>query len=199
MLRQELARKHPGARIDLKSDIRWVKGTMPAAPTAVTVILETPKGEVNFAARDDRAGTYAEGWSSFAAWMPVRVALKRFSPGEKIQAEKFVVQDVDVATGLAYELRGILMPAEGPLESLEVRQTILEGQMLASTAVQRVPDIRKGDSVRIHLMSGTLKLTTQGVASEPAFLAQAIRVMTSKTKRELVGTLREGGIVEVRL
>ena len=44
-----------------------------------------------------------------------------------------------------------------------------------------------------------MSLTTAGTAEEPAYFDAPVRVMAAKTKRELVGKLLAGGVVEVRL
>jgi len=38
-----------------------------------------------------------------------------------------------------------------------------------------------------------------GTVQEPGYLNKNIRILTQKSKKELVGQLKEGGIVEVKL
>lgn len=197
VLSAELAKRFPGARIELASPIRWV-GTPPAAPVSAAILAMNPRGEVQFTARDVASGA-SEAWVSFRAWVPAQVANRRILPGERLSAESFTVQEVNVATGLGHEYRGVILPPAVGLSGLESRQTILEGQFLISSAVQKVPDVRKGDLVRIQIRSGALNVSTLGTAEEPGYLNARIRVMASKTKREFVGQLVSGGIVEVQL
>jgi flagella basal body P-ring formation protein FlgA len=104
-----------------------------------------------------------------------------------------------VAAGQPFEYRGVILNKDVDVRGLESRQTILEGQFVTSTAVQRVPDVRRGDAVRIHLVSEGLSLVTTGAADEPGFLDGQVRVITSKSKRQLVGRLQRDSVVEVRL
>jgi flagella basal body P-ring formation protein FlgA len=198
-LTNDLSRKHPGARIELTGSVRWVKGGLPQKITSVSVLSQTAKGEAFFVARGETLNEYAEGWVPFAAWVQAQVALRRVLPGERLGSDMFVAQDVNTSSGPAYEYRGVLLPQEQKVSGLEARQTILEGQYLLSSAVQRVPDVRRGDAVKIHLTAGELKLSTMGIAEEPAYLNGRVRVLSGKNKRELVGELHDDGVVEVRL
>jgi flagella basal body P-ring formation protein FlgA len=92
----------------------------------------------------------------------------------------------------------MLSPSED-LSRLEARQTLLEGGFVTSSAVRRIPDLRRGDVVRLEVLSGEVRLSTAAQALESGNLNQRIRVQASKSKRELVGVVREGGVVEVKL
>ncbi|MCM2322878.1 MAG: flagellar basal body P-ring formation chaperone FlgA [Oligoflexia bacterium] len=203
LVKKELSSRYPGARIELVGDIRWTRGERPAQPTEVKIQNVTSKGELQFVVLSRTGGAAnamaSEGWVSYSAWLPARIALRRVLPGERLSDDQFVIQDVNVAMGNAFEYRGVILGTEVPVIGLETRQTVLEGQFLTTSAVQRVHDIKRGDAVRIHLISGELSISTLGIAEEPAYLKGRVRVMASKTKREFVGQLVDGGIVEVRL
>jgi flagella basal body P-ring formation protein FlgA len=141
----------------------------------------------------------AEISAVYAAFVPARVSIRRISPGEKLTADMFVLRDVNVTSGMNYEMKGIILPQEEDVSRLETRQTVLDGQFLTSTAVEKVPDIRKGDSVRIHIVSGDLNLSASGIAMEPGYEKDPIKVLVSRSKHELSGTLEAGGVVEVNL
>jgi len=198
LLRAEFEHKYPGARIDLNSEIRWTRGEPALNPREVRILEETARGEARFSMQDT-VGVRAEGWISFSAWVPTWVAARRIRPGEKIRPDMVSAQEVNVATGQAREYRGVILQRDTQLSGLEARQTIIEGQFFTTTAVQKVPDIRRGDAVTVRIHSGELLLTTRAVAEEPAYIDGSVRVITSKTKRQLVGSLIADGIVEVRL
>ncbi len=204
VVRGELTKRYPGARVELTSAIQWlmVGGGISRSATnspqgevlSVRVGDENARGEVPFSveSRDDSGLKLSWGRATFAAYVSARIAIRRLQPGEAVHPEGFVVQEVNVAFGPNREIRGLIMPPSDPLNRLETRQTVLEGQPLLLSAIERVPDIRRGDSVRIELVSGSLTI-------EPGFLDGQIHVMSLKTKRELIGKLMSGGIVEVRL
>jgi flagella basal body P-ring formation protein FlgA len=194
-VRQAIARNYPGARVVLTSALHWSEGA-PAEDSAaapVRLLNETPRAEAVFAAGE------ARGWATFAAYVPAWVAVRRVLPGERLSPDQFVKQEVDVAQGMAREYRGVILPPSGKLEGLESRQTILEGQFALSSGVQRVPDLRRGEAVRVNLVSGEVVLSTSGVAQEPAYVDGSVRIVASKSKKEMTGTLRENGVVEVKL
>lgn len=200
VLSAAVAKNYPGARIELASTVRWTRGVSPVSPVSASVISLNARGEVQFSMRDrDAESAVSEGWASVRAWIPAQVATRRIGPGERLSPELFTVQEVNVASGVPYEYRGVILPVDVAVSGLESRQTILEGQFLVSSAVQKVPDVRKGDLVRIRIQSGELNVSTLGTAEEPAYVNGRVRVIASKTKREFVGQLAPGGVVEVRL
>jgi len=135
----------------------------------------------------------------YSAWKKVVVANRRLYPNTKIQEQDLKVVEMNVATGPVREYRGILIPAEANFSRLQTRQTILENQYVTTSSVERQPDVRRGDTLRLDMVSGDLTLSTQATASENASIGERIRVMTSKTKKEVVGTVREDHSVEVTL
>ena len=196
-VKRELGERYPGARIEMTGTIRWNRAPQGQAEDIdamrVHVLATTPQGYAQVAFNG------GEGWVSYRAMMPAYVAVRRVLPNEKLSSEMFALQDINVATGQAYDYRGVILPRTQLIDGLEARQTVLEGQFLTSSAVQKVPDIRRGDAVRILVTSGDLTVTTQGIASEPAFVNGRVRVMANKTKREFTGELKDSGTVEVRL
>ena len=135
----------------------------------------------------------------YEAWKKVPVAIHRIYPNSKLKNEDFKLQDINVASGVAREYRGVMMPSDTDFSSLQTKQTILEGQYVVASAIQKMPDLRKGDTVRLELNSGDLSLTTQAIAEESGTIGSQIRVMTTKTKRELSGLVKEDRSVEVNL
>jgi len=199
LLRKAIAKGYGGARIDLTGPIRWVRGDIPTEVSEVSFLGDDGRGNAHFIATGSSTDETAEGWLSFSAWTSTKVSLRRIHPGELLSRDMFVVQEVNVAFGQGHEYRGVILSDSVDVAGLETIQTVLEGQFLVSTAVQRVPDVRRGDSVRIHVTSGGLTLSTLGVAGEPSYINRQVRVITGKGKRELLGQLHPGGIVEVNL
>jgi flagella basal body P-ring formation protein FlgA len=196
---QGISKQYPGAKITLNSQVHWTRGTLPEEIQNVSLLGETSRGEMMFSVTSASGDQDSQGWVSFGAWMPARVASKRVHPGEHLSADMFTIQNVNVAVGQAHDLRGVILEPETPVANLEARQSVLEGQILLSSAVQHVPDVRRGDSVRVQLLSNGLSLSTVGVAEEPAYVDGQVHVTASKTKRQLVGKLLSNGVVEVKL
>jgi flagella basal body P-ring formation protein FlgA len=193
-IQTELAHQYPGARIDVTGPIKLVHGTLSSPIKKVIWTSESVRGEAHL-----KVNEAAEISAVYAAFVPARVSKRRISPGEKLTADMFVLRDIDVTNGMNYELKGIILSQEEDVARLETRQTILDGQFLTSTAVEKVPDIRKGDSVRIHIVSGDLNLSASGTAAEPGYEKGPLKVVVNRSKHELSGTLEPGGVVEVNL
>ena len=195
-LKSEIGKNYPGARIELIGPA-MAQGDLPNTITGLKVTGDNARGEAQFQVWNSE--TQMQGSVSFSAWAPAYVALRRIQPGEKLSSDLFVVQDVNLATGLAHEYRGVMLMSTTNLANLEARQTIIEGQYPMSSGVQKTPDVKRGDAVRIRMVAGDIYLNTAGIAQEPAYLNGTVRVMTAKTKKELTGSLRNDGIVEVKL
>jgi flagella basal body P-ring formation protein FlgA len=204
-IRMEIAGAFPGASIEIYGPIRWLRGALPEKASQVRFIGENGRGEAQIQIRgvveeqDVASIATSEGMVPFAANVPAYVATRRVMPGEKIDAIYFTRKTVDVARGQARELRGVIFPAAESLAGLESRQTILEGQFLTTPAVQKTPDLKRGDSVSIRIISGGLTLNVQGTAEESGYLDNRVKVMALKTKRVLTGQLKAGSVVEVSL
>ncbi len=173
---------------------------------AASVLEENARGEVRVLVRGwrgkgagPRVASQAEYRVRVAAWVLGWVAGRRVLPGEALVVDALKVQEINVAEGLAHEYRGILLAPTEDLSRLEARQTLIEGGFVTSAAVRKIPDLRRGDVVRLEVISGGVRLSTSALALEPASTQQRVRVQTVKAKRELVGTLKDGGIVEVVL
>jgi flagella basal body P-ring formation protein FlgA len=199
MLRREASKQYPGASVSIDKELHWTRGQLPEDFKNVSIQGETPRGELMFAVSNPNTHRESTGWVGFAAWTPAWFAIRRIHPGEKLTQDMFTRRDVNVASGQGHEYRGVILEAEAKIDGLEARQTVLEGQFLVSSAVQRTPDIRRGDAVRVQVISNGLALSTLGTAEEPAYLDGNVRVMAGKAKRELLGKLLPGGIVEVKL
>jgi flagella basal body P-ring formation protein FlgA len=193
-IRTELGHQYPGARIDVTGPIKLVHGTLSSPISKVIWTSEPVRGEAHL-----KVNEAAEISAVYAAFVPARVSKRRISPGEKLSADMFIFQDINVTNGMNFEMKGVILPQEEDVSRLETRQTILDGQYLTSVAVEKVPDIRKGDSVRIHIVSGELNLSASGIAMEPGYEKGPIKVIVSRSKHELSGTLEAGGVVEVNL
>lgn len=135
----------------------------------------------------------------FEAWVKVPVANKRIYPNSRLKAEDFTIQSINIAKGNEREYRCVLASPKIEYNRIQTKQTILAGQFLTTSAIQREPDIKRGEMVKLELISGDLSLTTQGIAQEPGVIGDRIHVLSNKTKREVSGIVREDRAIEVKL
>jgi flagella basal body P-ring formation protein FlgA len=197
----ELEKRFPHARIELTDEIHWTSSRPEGEIVAIRVGDENARAQAGFTVetRDDQGIHRGYGYATFAAWLPARVSVRRVMPGEKLQNDQFALQEVNVASGAMREFRGVILDQATDITHLQARQTLIEGQPLLSSAIERVPDVRRGDSVRVKIVSNGLTLSAQATASESGYLNSPIRVLTAQTKRELSGKLVSSGVVEVKL
>src|SRR4051812_37638610 len=145
-IRMEIAGAYPGATIELYGPIRWMRGSLPEKASQIRFLGENGRGEAQIQVRavvdeqDVATVAVSEAMVPFAAHVSAYVATRRIFPGEKIDSLAFTKKSVDVARGQARELRGVIFPAVEALTGLESRQTIIEGQFLTTTAIQKTPD-----------------------------------------------------------
>lgn len=204
---QRALAEHLGAN---RVEIIQTLSIMPAQPIdeaeSAAVLEENSRGEARLLVRgwrdagpSGKQAAQAEYRVRYAAWALGWVASRRLSPGDALATDSLRVQEINVAEGLAHEYRGVLLSPTEELSRLEARQTLLEGGFVTTAAVRRIPDLRRGDAVRLDVLSGQVRLSTSATAMEPGSINQQVRIQTLKGKRELVGTLKEGAVVEVKL
>lgn len=202
LARAQIEQAYPGARVAVAaSDVSCPGGQAPALAEKAALLLDSGRGHarLSFRTREGQDSGDSECWVRFSAWMPAWVAKRRILPGEKLSVQAFDKKEIDVAQGMAREVRGLLLSPGARLSQLESRQTLLEGQPVLSSAVQQVPDVHRGEAVQIRMVSGGVTLSTGGTAEEAATLQGLVRVLTQRSKRVLTGKLMDGGVVEVRL
>jgi len=197
---EQLSATFPNARIEITSPL--AKEDLPVL-RSVKIMSVMPKGEAivqyELAWDEDSKSIFKNQLVKFNAWLEAPVAIRRINQGERLSADLFKNTEVNVAMGLGYEYRGVIASTKTDFAGLEAKNTLLEGQFLISSALQKSPEIRRGDLVKVELMSGDLTLGTQAVAQEPGFVGQNLRILVTKTKKELIGKLKSNNVVEVNL
>ncbi len=194
-----LADRWPGTQIKLQGAIQWEEPQRIAEelatdrPVEVQVITDQQNGfaSVGFKGIQGRVG-YSAMKSSY-------IPRRRIVPGQPLDPQDFDTRDVDVSTAANRVNRGLILGTNITISGLESRQTLLEGQPVLTTAVQKLPDVRRGDHLQVEVVLGDIVLSTRAEATENGLKGSRLRALTEKQKREVVGTLRNDGVLEVRL
>lgn len=168
---------------------------------SVKYLSESPQGtaSIGFICKTENGITEVTVNIPYRAKVTAAVATQRLKFGQKISTNDYSMQEIDVTSGLYREIRGLLITDESKLSKMQAHQTLIENQPILSSGVIVSPDIQRGESVKLKLVSGGLSVNTTGIAQEPSYIDQPIRVMSLKTKREVSGILRNGNTVEVQL
>jgi flagella basal body P-ring formation protein FlgA len=129
----------------------------------------------------------------------VPVAIQRILPNTRLNKGDFRMELTNVASGPGRTYRGSMIMDLERLMNHETKQTIMEGQFVLNGQVQKSPDLRKGETVQIEILSGDLSLSTAATVLESASIGDPVRVLTAKTKKEITGKVRMDRSVEVKL
>ena len=200
-LNKILSEKIPNAEIRIPNLEKLIKSPEIAAIGTLSSVrlLEDRASGVALFELNSSDGTSTKIQTPYQAWVKTPVAIHRIYPNTKLKKEDFRVEALNVAVGTAHDYRGVMILSEEKLDQMESKQTILEGQFVVANAVQKLPDVRKGEMVKLELSSGALVLTTAAQILENASIGDRVRVLTAKTKREMIGKVLEDHSVEVAL
>lgn len=197
-VREDLSRRFSASKIEFSGPGRWTRGSPIRDALSIEFTGEPTPGEATYQVRG--AEGFTSEWTiSFRALQNAYLAVRRIRPGERLNPDAAQVREINVAQGIARELRNLILKSDVVIEQLESRQTFLEGQLITLQGVNRIPDVRRGDAVQVRLVGSGVILNTMGIVQEPARIGDSVRVLTRSTKREIVGRLTDGRIAEVAL
>lgn len=193
----EISQHFSGARIDVLSAAKFQRALPSNEIEKVRFVSENGRGEAMLSF-ETAAGSVV-GSVQFAAFKKVYVAKRRIQPSEHVQPEDFDLREINIASGMAHDSWGLFVSSETALKSVESKQSILEGQFLMSTQIRNAFDVKRGDALKVRLVSGEISLSTQGIVQESGYVGESVRVITAKSKREFTGKLTAQNTVEVAL
>lgn len=82
---------------------------------------------------------------------------------------------------------------------LMTKQVVKEGDILRRSLVREPPDIKKGDEVKIKLISGDLVITTDGKMKEEGMIGDKVKVICATTKKQIFGIVETPQLIVVQL
>jgi flagella basal body P-ring formation protein FlgA len=194
-----LSQRYPGAKLESVGLPRGISITTADQVESVEQVQEDGQGNASFFCRISGSETPVPASISFHAWITGWSPKNRVRPGEAVAEKDLLQRTVDVAVGPRREIRGLILTSDEPPQGLQSRQTLLEGEPILISAVEKIPDLRQGDQVKVRVIAGGITLSTIGLASQPASTGDRVNVVTQSTKRTLSGILGADHVVEVRL
>jgi len=154
-----------------------VRGSLPVTVRLRSGGNEFKRGVVTVQLRSDR---------------PTLVAARTIAAGEVIETG-----DVRQASVAPSKLSRGSFHEASQVVGRRARRTMREGMVFRPDRIEEVPVIRRGGTVRIRLERGPLRIEAIGRAREDGVLGSPIRILNLESRREIVGIVREDGVVHV--
>lgn len=196
-----LTSRYAGLRLEISNHPRLVSGTAPRKITSIQFLGENHNGEAILKVKGTTGAQFhhATMHLDFSAWMKLPVAKKRIPAGHRLSKELFSIQEVDVSRGMKKQTRGLALTPDTDFSKFEARTSLLEGHFPLLNGVREVPNVRRGDTLKIRLVAGGLTVSTSGIAQADGYQNKSLKVLTQKGKRVVSGVLKEGNVLEVEL
>ncbi|MBI5445542.1 MAG: flagellar basal body P-ring formation protein FlgA [Deltaproteobacteria bacterium] len=181
--------------------------SMSVTPSGVPAII--PEGEVAFSVAPLPQGELPP---SFTLWMDVlaggvkagrawaRVEVGRFRPTLVLsrsarKGEVLTERDLEVRQTRSTRTAGLGDPSQAVGKRL--LRSVSAGSALASSDVEAVPSVEKGDLVKLVARVGSVVATATGRALEAGAPQERLKVENLASRRVVQGVVRERGVVEV--
>ncbi len=123
----------------------------------------------------------------------VLVANRAINRGEVIGEKDFRSERRDISV-----LRGPVITRSSELVGMRVRRAIQTGRVWQPRHLETVPVVRRGEQVRLRLVSGGLQIDGAGKAGEDGRAGDWIRVLNDASRRYVTGQVDAEGTVYVR-
>lgn len=159
--------------------------------------LELPRGTGQGVFEVTASGAEGEGTrftvqAQLAEWEEVPVASRALSRGSVVSAEDVVMARLNIA-----ELPRDVLPESERVLGLEVKREISEGAAFKPTDLAIPPLVESGSKVTMRYQSDRFEATASGIALESGAAGQQIRVKNELSKKVVIGTVIEPGLVGV--
>ncbi|MFT5444343.1 MAG: flagella basal body P-ring formation protein FlgA [Myxococcota bacterium] len=123
----------------------------------------------------------------------VLVASRSLGRGEVVQEGDFRRERRDVSV-----LRGGVITRESQLVGMRVRSSVKAGRIWQTRHLESMPTVKRGEQVRLRLITGGLQIDGSGKAGEDGRAGDWIRVLNAASMRYVTGQVDEEGTVYVR-
>ncbi len=122
----------------------------------------------------------------------VVVAVDGIKPGNIIRND-----NVDIASVEVSRVFDDIFTSIDDVVGMEVKRPIRPGDVITGKAIKKRPAMYKGDRVVILIKSSGLEVRSKGICQETGGHGEIVKVMNVDTKKMLLGSVLNGGIVMV--
>jgi flagellar basal body P-ring formation protein FlgA len=131
--------------------------------------------------------------TAVAETITMLVPSRMIYPGEKLVASDFIEKPFIVTAAGARKY----VTSVDQVEDVEATRVLNTGKPIAIAFVRKVSSVRKGQTVRASLRSGSITIEAQLVALEDGAAGQDIKARHITTGRQLVARVRDDGTLEI--
>jgi len=180
------------AKRELASKVKQVASEFVLTARGVYKDLTVPKGRVSFNAVSEYGKDQSLLKSSMKVWLdisvdnihyqtvPVWFSVKAYGnalvfnkdlpKGYVVNDRDFITQYINIATA-----RGDRLFGEIP-DNKRLKQDVAAGAVLTEDLLQQVPDVASGNTVKVIVEVGDIKLSASAIALEDGFIGEKIKV-----------------------
>ncbi len=129
----------------------------------------------------------------------VWVAKKQISPWSTIKSSDFEQRKIEITS-----YRDDLISDQSEFEKLtsraKTKRLIAEGSPLGASSLERIPDVKVGQPVRVVFVSESgIRVSAEGATLNPLSVGEEGRAKLRSSKKVVTGTLVSDGVLEVSL
>jgi flagella basal body P-ring formation protein FlgA len=193
--------------VEVKGDLEWTsQPVLKNEFESVGQVQFEKEGvaKVEILGRDLSGGFKTTAKLSIAAYASILKTERKVLPGEILTEKNTVVDEIDFALPENKPFKGqIVHPEKAEYSSFQGRyrakQTLLPGQPIPTYGIEKIPDMERGQKLRLSIISNGLKLETSGTAMEPGNIGALIKVLSDKNKKEFSAKIKSASEAEVEL
>lgn len=125
-------------------------------------------------------------------WKKVPVTTRLLSVQDRLENSdiKWIKRDVTFALDTS--------PSESEIVGAQIKTSVGPDQILFQSHLVRKRALNRGEIVTLTTGSTTWNINLKGVAQDPGYLGDTVRVLNSETKKIVMGTVVAQGVVEVK-
>jgi flagella basal body P-ring formation protein FlgA len=130
-------------------------------------------------------------WFDVTATADVWVAKRDLRSRDQIDQRDFEVQERDIAAV------GAKPVTEWTFAAARLKRPVSAGEMLSLGAVEKLPAVVRGESVRVRVVSGSVEIETSGIAHRDGRLGDEVTIENPASGGRYVARVVEPRFVEV--
>ncbi|HMA62857.1 MAG TPA: flagellar basal body P-ring formation chaperone FlgA [bacterium] len=126
--------------------------------------------------------------------IPVLLASEKIRYGQPITSDQVSLEKIEVDRNL--DKFFLSQPNQKDLIST---QLIRKNEIIKKSMVKSRPDVKRGEQVKVHLISGAILIKTEGRIRKDCSIGESVQVTLESSRRSLRGQVKNPDLVVVNL